>query len=169
MERITEHLTRDHERLHALLARARGGPAFDGEAFAAFRAGLLRHIGVEEKLLFPAARKRLGAPLAAARRLRVEHAALTSLLVPTPDHALCDEIEALLAAHDAREEGEGGVYAECEAAIGDASFELVERARAIAAPPLARHFDGHGTFRTAREALASAERIASSRGAVRPI
>jgi hypothetical protein len=163
MERITAYLTGDHERLHALLARARSGPSLDGEAFAAFRAGLLRHIGIEEKLLFSAVRRALGAPLPDARRLRVEHAALTSLLVPTPDLAVCADIEALLTTHDAREEGAGNVYAQCDAALGDASSALADRARAYKEVPVAPHFDGHGVVRTAREALASAERIAAAR------
>src|SRR5690606_1000117 len=110
-ERITEYLLRDHQRLRALLERARAADPLDEEAFAAFRAGLLRHIAIEEKLLWPAARRARGdRPLEQARALRIEHAALGSLLVPTPDAALCDEIRSLLGAHDAREEGEGGVY-----------------------------------------------------------
>lgn len=88
--RITEHLAADHQRLHALLTAACAGAALDRDAFARFRAGLLRHIAVEEKVLLPAARRaRGGEPVARAYDLRVDHAALTSLLVPTPDVELC--------------------------------------------------------------------------------
>src|SRR5689334_13067398 len=97
--RVTEDLTEDHRRLRSLLAPAVSQP-FDTGAFEAFRAGLLRHIGIEEKLLFPEVRRRLGHPLEATLRLRIEHAALTSLLVPTPDAALAAELEALLDVHD---------------------------------------------------------------------
>ena len=65
--RVTGYLMEDHERLHRLLARAAGEP-FDHEAFEQFRGGLLRHIGIEEKLLFSEVRRRLGEPLDVARR-----------------------------------------------------------------------------------------------------
>lgn len=163
MVRITEYLLADHARLHRLLAQAAGEP-FDTEAFEQFRGGLLRHIGIEEKLLFPEIRRRLGQPLDEARRLRIEHGALTSLLVPTPDAALAAEIEGLLTRHDAREEGAEGVYARCEAILGDeASAALAARARDTPAVPMARHFDGRGVHRTAKSALDSAERSAARR------
>ena len=159
---VTEYLAADHQRLHALLAQAASGP-FDADAFERFRGGLLRHIGIEEKLLFPEVRRRGAAPPEAMRRLRVEHAALVSLLVPTPDAALAAEIEAFLSIHDAREEGAGGVYASCEAILGEASAALAEAARQFPAVRMARHFDGHGVHRTAREAIASAEQAMARR------
>ncbi|MBZ0119582.1 MAG: hypothetical protein K8H88_21505, partial [Sandaracinaceae bacterium] len=57
--RPTEHLIADHARLHALLQRALAS-GFDPEPFAEFRAGLLRHIGIEEKVLLVAARRARG-------------------------------------------------------------------------------------------------------------
>jgi len=59
MRRITEYLLADHERLSALLAAATSRSAVDRDAFAAFRAGLLRHIAIEEYDVFPAASKHL--------------------------------------------------------------------------------------------------------------
>jgi hypothetical protein len=158
MERVTAYLIADHVRLHALLDQATRG-AFHADAFAGFRAGLLRHIAIEEKLLFPAARVR-GAALALAHDLRVEHAALTSLLVPTPDAALCREIGALLAAHDGREEGPDGVYAECERMLSDEESAALTRSAAdFPAIRVAPHFDGAAVHRTAAEALTAARRI----------
>lgn len=163
MERITDYLTADHARLHALLDAAMRGPDLDDDAFADFRAGLLRHIAIEEKLVLPAARRANGVPVALARDLRVDHAALTSLLVPTPTLCICHEIALLLRSHDAIEEG--GVYAECERLIGDAeSTALTARARSFSAPPLAAHFDGPGVHRTASSALESARRMTAPRG-----
>ena len=108
---IINYLVADHARLHTLLDRAMETPDLDPEAFADFRRGLLRHIAIEEKVLLPAVREaRGGAPLDRAHALRIDHAALTSLLVPTPDLALCREILALLSEHDAKEEGRDGVY-----------------------------------------------------------
>ena len=90
---LSSYLLEDHARLDALLLKSVADPAhFDHEAFESFRSGLLRHIGIEEKLLLPAARKQNGGkPLALAHALHVEHAALASLMVPTPDAALVDE------------------------------------------------------------------------------
>jgi hypothetical protein len=157
-QRVTEYLAADHARLHALLERACAPGSFDHAAFASFRAGLLRHIGIEEKLLFPAVRSAHdGEHLEAARALRVEHAAIASLLVPTPDLALAREIASLLAQHDAREEGADGVYEQCELILGEArSRVLAERAIASGEVPVARHFDGPNVHRTAAAALAAA-------------
>ena len=161
---LADYLTRDHERLHALLSAASAGKLLDVAKFAAFRAGLLRHIAIEEKLILPAARRAQdGVPIERAHELRVDHAALTSLLVPTPDLALCGEIASLLLSHDAKEEGPGGVYAECETRIGPVESEALA-ARAVAFPEVrvAAHFDGPGVYRTATLALASAQRLKKS-------
>lgn len=109
---IERELTADHRRLEQLLERAVADAAcFDHAAFEQFRAGLLRHIGIEEKILLPDARRRRGGePLLVARALRIDHAALASLLVPTPDAALVSEIRSVLATHNGLEEGEGGLY-----------------------------------------------------------
>jgi hypothetical protein len=160
---ISHYLSDDHARLDQLLAQATVSRVhFDRDAFERFRAGLLRHIGIEEKFLLPEARRRRdGVPLPISAQLKLEHAALVALLVPTPDHALADEIRSLLATHNAREEGDGGVYAECEALAGAGADELLRRAQAATPPPLAAHFDGGGVVRTAAEALALAERSAA--------
>lgn len=158
--RITDYLVADHVRLHELLIRARDVEGFDAIAFTTFRGGLLRHIGIEEKLLFPVVRRaRGGEVLPAARALRIDHAALTSLLVPTPDAALCDEILVLLREHDAKEEGADGVYAACERYLGASeSAALGAQAAAFQEVRVMPHFDGPGTHRTAAAALAAARR-----------
>ena len=56
--KLHRYLAGDHERLDALLERAMSDPEkIDAAAYAQFRSGLLKHIGMEEKVLFPAARK----------------------------------------------------------------------------------------------------------------
>lgn len=159
---LRRYMTDDHARLDELLARATANAdRFDGDAFERFRAGLLRHIGVEEKILLREARMRRGGePLPIAARLRVEHAALVSLLVATPNHALAGEIRLLLAAHNAVEEQDGGLYDVVDALVDTDATLLLQRARATVEPPLAAHFDGAGVMRTAAEALALAERNA---------
>jgi hypothetical protein len=150
---LEAYLLEDHRRLDALLRAAIAEERFDLDAFESFRAGLLRHIGIEEKLLVPWAR---GKKLPVPADLRVQHAAIASLLVPTPDHALGRELAALLEQHNRLEEGPGALYAQCAALGAD---ELLPRAQAAPVPPLALHFDGAGTYRTAAEALAAAERV----------
>ena len=157
---LSRYLLDDHTRLDALLLKSVADPArFDHAAFESFRSGLLRHIGIEEKLLLPAARKQNGGkPLPLAHALRVEHAALASLMVPTPDVALVEEIRRLLLRHNPREEGSEGLYAVCESLLGSEALTLLERAKAMPAVRTAPHFDGPAAHRTAESALRSAER-----------
>jgi len=156
-ERITDYLLADHREIEAWLARARGDE-LALEAFTEMRKRLLRHIAIEEKVLFPAVRARDPAALPDARQIKIEHAALGSLLVPTPDLALAAEIAALLAVHDEREESPGGVYARCEAAVAEISAELAVRARAFPEVRASAYLDRPGQRRTAREALEAASR-----------
>jgi hypothetical protein len=161
---ILDHLLDDHRRLHGLLVRAigtgSGADPVEREAYDAFRSGLLRHIGIEEKLLFPAVRRATGEVPAWQQDLRFDHAALTSLLVPTPDVALLREIESLLGDHDDKEEGADGIYAACAAALAP---ELLHNlgAQALARPPIrvTPHFDGPGTVRTRAAALEAAHHM----------
>ncbi len=102
---LRDYLTRDHERLDALLAAALD----DEEAYREFRAGLLRHIGIGETVLFPELRKRHG-QTALERQLHKDHAALAVLLVPPPTVAEIDQIRAILETHNPLEEDPGGLY-----------------------------------------------------------
>ncbi len=139
---VHDFLTRDHQRLDALLARSDADPAIDREAFAAFRAGLLRHIAMEEKVLLPEARRlRGGEPLPVTRQLKADHAALASLLVPPPTHALVATIRALLAEHNPLEEGDGGMYAACEALIGSDAERVLAAMAAVPPVRASEHLD----------------------------
>lgn len=157
---IERLLTEDHERLDALLARSTADPErFDHDAFEAFRTGLMRHIAIEEKVVFREVRQRSGGtPPPVVRTLRVEHGALASLLVPTPDHALVAELRRLLARHNVREEGPAGLYALCDRLAADEAESLCERARAIPQVPAAAHCDKPGVYRQAAPALWSSRR-----------
>jgi len=163
---IGAYLVSDHARLHALLDRAMAVRDLDLAAFAEFRSGLLRHIAIEEKVLMPAVRKaRGGEPLERAHELRIDHAALTSLLVPTPDQGLCHEILSLLTVHDAKEEGPGGVYEECGRWLNDEERVLLgQRATSFREIHVSPHFDGPTVHRTAESALASARRLRKPMG-----
>ena len=162
---LARYLEEDHERLERLLDQAVADPArFDHDAYVRFRAGLLRHIGIEEKILLADARQRRGGePLPIARDIRVEHGAIASLLVPTPDAPLVGEIRALLARHNPREEGPEGMYAVCEALAGEEAALLLEQARTAPEVPMAKYFDGPRAIRSAAEALERAKAAAPPR------
>lgn len=104
-------LTDDHARLDLLLQRAFADPdQIDLQAYSEFRSGLLKHIAMEEKVLLPAAQQaRDGEPLPIAAKLRIQHGALTALLVPSPISAIGAAIRAILKDHNPLEEGSGGV------------------------------------------------------------
>lgn len=140
----------DHQRLDGLLTRSvTGSGPVDLETFGAFRAGILRHIGMEEKVLFTAAREaRGGRPLPIAARLRVDHGAIAALLVPTPTRDLVAEIRSVLGPHNRREEEPGGAYEACDEALGPvAAARLVAELRAFPVPPLKAYNDGPEVFR----------------------
>jgi len=135
---IEKFMTEDHARLDALLRASSG----DDDHYRAFRGGLLRHIGMEEKVLLPFARERRGAPLAIAARLRADHSRIARLLVQSPTRALVDELCGVLEGHNAIEEGPDGLYATCDELAGDDADAIVLRLAASPEVPLAKYYDG---------------------------
>jgi len=117
---LSEFLVEDHRRLDGLFQAAVAHPGtIDDRSYAQFRAGLLRHIGMEEKILLPAAqRQRGGEPLPIAAKLRLDHGALASLLMPTPTASILAAIQGILVDHNVLEEGAGGLYETCDALAG---------------------------------------------------
>jgi hypothetical protein len=98
---------------------------------------------MEEKILLPEARRlRDDVALPIAKQLRADHAALASLLVPTPTREIIAAIRNVLAEHNPLEEGPGGMYDVCEQLVGAELDALMARLRATPEVPLARHFDG---------------------------
>jgi len=69
---IHSYLANDHRHLEDALQRAvTPGGGIEPQAYSEFRGGLLRHIGMEEKILLPEAQTvRGGKPLAIAAKLR---------------------------------------------------------------------------------------------------
>jgi len=150
----------DHRRLDVLLSRSVADPgSFDREAFEDFRGGLLRHIALEEKFLLPTVRRaRSGTPHPLSRRLRVDHGAISSLLVPTPDAGIVSELRSILEPHNAVEEGEGGLYEACDELPAAEAMTLLERIKDYPAVKMAPHRDGRGVYRTAEDALQASAR-----------
>jgi hypothetical protein len=148
----------DHARLDQLMDRAGADPGpIDPAAYGAFRRGLLKHIAMEEKILLPAAQRLNGnEPLPMAARLRLDHGAMAALLVPTPTPRILKALKTILAAHNASEEGVGGVYEMCERLLGAQAEQIAARLRAAPEVPAAPFNDGPKVMPAARRALARA-------------
>jgi len=138
---IYRYLAEDHDRLDELFRRAAVDRVnLDMHAYAKFRSGLLRHIRMEETVLLPAAlRLQGGRPLAVAERIRLDHGALTALMVPPPDGSVLNTIRSILEVHNALEEQEGGVYHVCEQIAGEEAESLLRQLKDVAEVPLHPH------------------------------
>lgn len=134
----------DHRRLNELLPRAIGEPdRVDLAVFGEFRALLLKHIGMEEKILYLAGRLALReATPPIFGKLRVDHGALAALLVPTPTRAIASDLLSILVPHGRREEEEGGIYDICIDAVSpELAGVLLQETRAFREVPLKPYND----------------------------
>lgn len=157
MAAITDFLAKDHDRLDALFAKACADPSrVVLEPYEAFRRGLLKHVGMEELILIAAARRLRPEAVTLARRTRLDHAALTSLMIPTPTPGIMAVIRAVLEPHNAMEEAAEGLYAECERALGAEAEATLARLKAAPDIPPASHVDGPHVTASIRRALEAA-------------
>ena len=149
------YLAGDHDRLDGLLERAMSDPAnIDVVAYAQFRSGLLKHIGMEEKILLPAAQKlRGGEPIPGASKLRLDHGALAALLVPPPTASLVAAIRAILKAHNPIEEDSGGIYDQCEELAGAEAGQILRQLQNFPEVKVLPHVDGSFVMEATRRAL----------------
>jgi hypothetical protein len=93
---------------------------------------LLRHIAIEERVLFPLLRAQRGiTPL--EQQLHRDHAAIAALLVPPPTGTELRQISSILQSHNVLEEERGGLYAVIEDLAGDDLAALMTRVHAIPA------------------------------------
>lgn len=109
---ISEYLAHDHDRLDGYLLQALSADGtINTEAYHLFRQGLMRHIGIEEKILIPAL---LSGPHTEIRpaidRIRLDHSAVVALLVPAPSAVIITALRTILTGHNALEEENGGIY-----------------------------------------------------------
>ncbi|UVT17746.1 MAG: hemerythrin domain-containing protein [Nitrospira sp.] len=152
---VTRFLMDDHRRLEALLQSAvlSTGRVKQG-AYDQFRAGLLRHIGMEEKILLPAA-QRLGGgePLSIAGQLRLDHGAIVALLMPTPTAGIIATLQTILMKHNVIEEGPGGLYEVCDKLVGGESEHVIAKLRAAPEPAVLPHSDTPAVLGAVRRAL----------------
>ena len=152
---LTEFLVEDHRRLDGLLQAAVAHPGtVDDRAYIQFRAGLLRHIGMEEKILLPAVqRRRGGEPLPLAARLRLDHGALAALLMPTPTAAILATIQGILVEHNVLEEGTAGLYETCDALAGLETEPILAALRAAPEVKVMAYNDNPAVMNAVRRAL----------------
>lgn len=139
---IESFMTGDHVELDRLLDAAETPEGIDESAYRRFRGGLLRHIAMEEKVLLPLAREKLGAPLAIAAQLRADHGEIAKLLVRSPSRSIIARLAGILGRHNGLEEGEDGLYAICDRLAGDEGARIVERLRSQPVVPQAPYYDG---------------------------
>ena len=156
--KIHLYLAGDHERLDALLERAVSDrEKLDASAYTQFRSGLLKHIAMEEKvLLLEAQRLRGGEALSIAPKLRLDHGALTALLVPSPTASIVAAIRAVLKFHNPIEEDPGGVYDQCETLVGAEAVSILNELKNYREVKVLPHVDSPFVMEAARRAIARA-------------
>jgi len=117
----------DHRRIELLFEEATADKRnVDLGKYHQFRVGLLTHIKMEEKILFAAAQKANGGvPLPLQAKLRLDHGALTSLMVCFPSPEVIDMIDHIIEQHDILEEQQGGMYEACEKLTGQETQRLL--------------------------------------------
>jgi hypothetical protein len=155
---LYKYMSEDHDRLDALLERAVAEPGvIDMEPYAEFRKGLLRHISMEEKIILPAiARCQGGRKAAMADRLRTDHSAIVSLLVPPPTTSIVLTLRSIFAAHNPLEEGEGGLYELFETSAGPEAETMIETLKAAPAVLVVPHNPQEGVLELAKRAVVKA-------------
>jgi hypothetical protein len=155
---IYKYLAEDHRRMEGILALAGADTGACGiDAYEEFRSALLRHIGMEEKILIQSAQQAHGGePLPMADRIRLDHGALAALLVPPPTPEIIRCIKAILSGHNLLEEEKEGLYETCERLTGDEFGPLLEKLRNYPCPRLKPHVSSPVVLEATRRALAKA-------------
>ena len=152
---LYRYLASDHGRLDHLLEQAaakHGG--IDVESYADFRKGLLRHISIEEKIVFPAVAKCQGRDkIALTDRLHIDHAAIVSLMVPPPSLSIIQTLKSVFAVHNPLEENDGGLYDLFEAWVGADIHIILEEITAAPAVAVLPHNPKPELLQLAKQAV----------------
>jgi hypothetical protein len=156
---LYQFFTNDHRRIEELLDKAiEDVDSIQMDYYHRFRTGLLKHIKMEEKILFAAALKaNAGTPLPLAAKLRLDHGALTSLMVVPPGPQVIKVLRHVLEQHDVLEEQPGGMYDMCEQLTDGETKELLEQLEKVTEVPVQ-------SFNNADYALGAAKRALQRAG-----
>ncbi|MBS1920893.1 MAG: hemerythrin domain-containing protein [Bacteroidetes bacterium] len=152
---LYQFFTNDHRRIELLLDKATENiNDIQMESYHLFRTGLLKHIKMEEKILFPAAQKaNRGVPLPLAAKLRLDHGALTALMVVPPSEGVIKVIRHVLEKHDILEEQPGGMYEVCEKLTEDETQSLLTQLELVTEVPVHPHNEAVYALQSAKNAL----------------
>ncbi|HOJ02455.1 MAG TPA: hemerythrin domain-containing protein [Bacteroidota bacterium] len=154
----SHYLERDHRRLEHVFSYACdiGAGVVDMDLYNEFRSGLLRHVGIEEKIVLPLLRKHLPGGFPMEAQLRLDHGALAALLVPPPEHEVVTVIRNLLTRHNALEEAHGTLYDLLDSCAELDEGNIFEQIKRYPAVPLSRYINNPGAIEPARRAVARA-------------
>jgi hypothetical protein len=135
---LYKYLANDHDRISSLLEQAAGkGRPVDIQVYEEFRKALLRHISIEEKIAFPALiRLQGGASNPVLKKLRLDHGAIATLLVPQPTPSVTATLSSILSVHNAFEEQAGGIYEMLDRLAGADTRSLLEQFQAAPEVPV---------------------------------
>lgn len=152
---IYEFFENDHRRIETLFEKAVEYPDdIKTELYHQFRTGLLKHIKMEEKILFPAAQKANGdVALPLAAKLRLDHGALTALMVVPPAPEVIRVLRKVMATHDKVEEEPGGMYDVCENLTKEETQSLLDTLRKATEVPVHPHNEAGYALGAAKRAL----------------
>ena len=134
-------LAHQHARIDTLLEESLRNGVVNPTAYDESRRLLLRHIAIEEKVLFREVRQRVGTLNALEGQLRKDHAALGGLMVLPPSATVIIRVRALLDEHNPLEESDGGFYASVESLVGADADALLADAQAIPPAKVADYFE----------------------------
>lgn len=135
---LYDFFTNDHRRIENILGEAtKNKDRVDLERYHQFRIGLLTHIKMEEKILFVAAQKANGGePLPLQAKLRLDHGALTSIMVCVPTPQVLRALNYILEQHDILEEEAGGMYEACEKLTQHETQQILEDLKNVTPVPV---------------------------------
>ena len=134
--KIGKYLSDDHRRLEEIFNNIlQPDGSLNHSAYGEFRKGILRHIAIEEKILVGRLSKR-GTPSGYEERLRLDHGAITALLVPDPNPTVLKTIKEILKGHNVIEEKDGGFYDWCDKTLGDEAEIILKEMKDMPPPSL---------------------------------
>lgn len=155
---LFDFFEKDHRQIDEFLIKAMAQPnEIQMDYYHQFRTQLLRHIKMEEKTLFPAAKKANPELIKEIiPRYRRDHGAITALMVPLPTLSLIKVTRYILEQHNLAEEEPGGLYAICEALTHGQTEALLVELKATTDVPVHPPNPAPIAIEAARRALARA-------------